>query len=356
MQTLHPPASASSVDYGSVVVNVAGRRLQPSPVFDTYWRFTAARQRLFFSRLAGRADLAPDDEILRAHRFTNCYRASDRVSQFAIHDVAYEGSQDPVDVVFRVLLFKLFNKIATWQLLNAELGPIAWRGWNPRVARAILDAAWDSGRRLYSPAYVIPPPRLGGPRKHHDHLLLLETMMRDQLPQKVRKARSLAHVFHLLGEYSGIGDFLGFQFAIDLNYTSALDFDEDQFVVAGPGAKDGIRKCFGRAAAGVEAEVIAYMVDNQDEHFQRLGLEFDSLGGRPLHLIDCQNLFCEVDKYARVAHPEIAGISGRTRIKQSYRPAPDPLPAPWFPPKWGITAAVGRQLRHFALLTTTTSG
>ena len=41
-----------------------------------------------------------------------------------------------------------------------------------------------------------------------------------------------------------------------------------------------------------------------------------------MQLIDCQNLFCEVDKYARHAHPEVRGISGRTRIKQSYRPNP----------------------------------
>jgi hypothetical protein len=356
MQMLRLPASASSVDCAPLRLEVAGRRLTPSPVFDTYWRFAAARQELFFARLANRADLMPDDEILRAYRFTNCYRAADRVSQFGIHDVAYAGSQDPADVVFRMLLFKLFNKITTWQLLDDELGPITWRSWKPRVARAVLDAAWASGRRLYSAAYVIPPPRLGGPRKHHDHLLLLETMMRDHLPQRVREADGLAQVFRLLGEYPGIGDFLGFQFAIDLNYTSAVDFDENQFVVAGPGAKDGIRKCFGRASTGIEAELIAYMVDTQEEHFNRLGLEFASLGGRPLHLIDCQNLFCEVDKYSRVAHPDVAGISGRTRIKQTYRPARDPLPAPWFPPKWGITDEVRRQLRSFETLTTATSG
>ncbi|WP_267883292.1 nucleotide kinase domain-containing protein, partial [Streptomyces sp. NRRL S-37] len=95
-----------------------------------------------------------------------------------------------------------------------------------------------------------------------------------------------------------------------------MPFSEMDFVVAGPGARDGIRKCFGPAADGIEADVIRYMADTQDEHFARLGLAFAGLRGRPLQLIDCQNLFCEVDKYARVAHPDIAGISGRSRIKQ----------------------------------------
>src|SRR5258707_9985183 len=44
---------------------------------------------------------------------------------------------------------------------------------------------------------------------------------------------------------------------------------------------------------------------------------------RRLQLIDCQNLFCEVDKYARVAHPNIAGRTGRTRIKQKFRMSQD---------------------------------
>jgi hypothetical protein len=59
-------------------------------------------------------------------------------------------------------------------------------------------------------------------------------------------------------------------------------------------------------------------------------------------------LFCEVDKYSRVAHPEIAGISGRSRIKQRYRRDPTPLPEPWFPPKWGINATVRAQLGEAA--------
>src|SRR5205807_1039682 len=99
-------------------------------------------------------------------------------------------------------------------------------------------------------------------------------------------------------------------------------------------------KCFGPAAAGIEEEIIRYMVDHQHEHFQRLGIYFPGLFGRALHLIDCQNLFCEVDKYARVAYPHIRGISGRTRIKQKFAPAGRP-PAPYFPPRWSLNQDAG---------------
>ena len=140
----------------------------------------------------------------------------------------------------------------------------------------------------------------------------------------------------LLRCYPGIGDFLAFQLIIDINYSTLINFDEMEFVVPGPGARDGIRKCFGPAADGIEADVIRWMADHQREQFDRLALTFSGLRGRPLQLIDCQNLFCEVDKYARVAHPHIAGHSGRTRIKQSFAPVVEPVPA-WFPPKWNLS-------------------
>jgi hypothetical protein len=86
------------------------------------------------------------------------------------------------------------------------------------------------------------------------------------------------------------------------------------------------------------------MTDNQEQYFATVGLSFPSLWGRPLQLIDCQNLFCEVDKYSRYAHPEMAGISGRTRIKQLFRPSASPLPL-FYPPKWGINAMIPDAIR-----------
>ncbi len=322
-------------------ITICGRRLDPTPVFDTYWRFAAARQGLYEARLRGQPAPWTSDPILRRHRFTNCYRAADRVSQFLISQVIYEGSQDPDEVVFRTLLFKVFNRIATWQRLEARIGEVSWREYDYARYERVLTAAFTSGERLYSAAYVVPPPAFGEARKHANHLRLLELMMSTDVAGKVRSAGSLCGAFEVLRSYPAIGGFLAYQYVIDLNYSSVLAYDEMEFVVPGPGARDGIRKCFGRAADGIEADVIRYMADHQEKHFARLGLHFGGLQGRRLQLIDCQNLFCEVDKYARVAHPDVQGISGRTRIKQTFRPVAEPVPA-WFPPKWGINRGLTR--------------
>ena len=41
-----------------------------------------------------------------------------------------------------------------------------------------------------------------------------------------------------------MGDFLAFQYVIDLNYSPLINFSEMDFVVPGPGARSGFRKCF----------------------------------------------------------------------------------------------------------------
>jgi hypothetical protein len=316
-------------------IRVAGRRLHPTPVFDTYWRFAAERQAIYDGRVAGRPGPWTNDPVLLRHRFTNCFRAADRVSQFLIREVSYGDLQRPEEVVFRTLLFKLFNRVSTWQLLTGALGEVSWKSFDLAVYDQVLTEAFARGNKLYSAAYVVPPPRLGAARKHTNHLLLVKLMMTTDITQRLLAAGSLCGVYETLLSYPAMGDFLAYQFAIDLNYSTVIDFDEMEFVVPGPGARDGIRKCFGPAADGIEPEVIRYMADHQREHFDRLGLTFPGLRGRPLKLIDCQNLFCEVDKYARVAHPHIAGHSGRTRIKQLFAPVAEPVSA-WFPPKWNL--------------------
>src|SRR3990167_5346532 len=82
-------------------------------VYDTYWRFAAERLRMFYRRLRGEVGPWTDDPILRAHRFTNTYRATDRVSQYLIKEVQYRADRpgSATEIFFRTLLFKIFNRI-----------------------------------------------------------------------------------------------------------------------------------------------------------------------------------------------------------------------------------------------------
>src|ERR1700686_980083 len=99
------------------------RKFGATPVFDTYWHFAVERQRVFFRRL--RDDLVlTTDAIIAQHRFTNAYRAADRVSQYLIARVIPGSEPTPNDLFFRILLFKIFNKIDTWEYPESPLGQL----------------------------------------------------------------------------------------------------------------------------------------------------------------------------------------------------------------------------------------
>ncbi len=278
-----------------------------------------------------------DDPIIARHKFTNAYRVSDRVSQYLIRNVIYEGDQSLPEVFFRIILFKLFNKIGTWELLKSRVGPITWESYSFARFDDMLTEALSAKTRIYSAAYIMPSGNsaFGYQAKHRNHLALLERMMRDEVPCRIASASNMKQAFELLRSYPTIGNFLGYQFVTDLNYSEICDFSEMEFVIPGPGALDGVHKCFSDLGGLNETDVIKLVTDRQEQEFGRLELQFRSLWGRPLQLIDCQNLFCEVSKYARVMHPEIRGVNDRSRIKQVYRPSEQPLEY-WFPPKWGI--------------------
>jgi thymidylate kinase len=341
--TLH--ASIPELSTGRALVQPMLFRVptpQPTVVFDSYWHFAAERQNVFFRRAAGEPAPWTSDSIIAKFKFTNAYRASDRTTQYLVRRVIYRDdlSASANEVVFRILLFKLFNRIDTWEWLEAHIGPLTWADYDYDTYETTLSRALANGRPIYSAAYIMPPGgAFGEPRKHSNHLRLIEAMMCDRVPEKLADCSSMETAFSLLRSYPTLGDFLAYQFVTDINYSEVTSFSEMEFVVAGPGARDGIRKCFTDLDYLSEAGVIRWVSERQEEEFARRGLRFRSLWGRPLQLIDCQNLFCEVDKYARIAHPEVTGVSGRTRIKQRFLPTGEPFSL-WYPPKWGINSAV----------------
>ncbi|MER9056688.1 nucleotide kinase domain-containing protein [Mesorhizobium sp. M0910] len=310
---------------------------------DTYWRFAHERQQVYFKRLHDPVGPWTNDPIIARYRFTNTYRAADRVSQYLIRHVQYEEgrSQNVEELFFRTLLFKIFNKIETWEYLERAVGPLCWATTSLEQMSQALDRMMAAGQAVYSAAYIMPAPKFGHVRKHANHIALLKMMMEDSLPARVANAGSLREVFDLLIPYPGLGRFLAFQYTIDLNYSAMLDFEESDLVVAGPGALDGIAKCLSDSGNLSAEEVIHMVTESQGDAFARLGLNFARLGSRPLQPIDCQNLFCEISKYARVAHPEVAGVSGRVRIKQQYRASRQVFARPFFPPRWKVELPVG---------------
>jgi len=304
-------------------------------VYDTYWITAAERQEIFFKKIKGELLPYTTDPIYQTYKFCNAYRASDRVSQFLIKNVIYSNKYSPEDTLFRIFLFRLLNKIETWQLLEKKFGSIDLKSFNfERYAKA-LEEIKLTNIPIYGNAFILCANKsFGFNQKHKNHLALLELIFqKDKFVNRIIQVRNLKGLFETLRELPLIGNFMAYQIAIDFNYSTFFDFDENDFTIAGPGAERGIKKCFIDLDGKSNEFVIQYMVDNQEKEFKRLGIKFKNLWGRPMHAIDCQGWFCETDKYSRVKFPELK--SNRVRIKSEFKPSNTKIEY-FYPPKWNI--------------------
>lgn len=332
-----------SVDSSWQSSRMAKPRVRPS-VYRTFWSFAVERHRIFEARLS--ADWIPEtaDPILKRHRFCNVFRAADRVSQHLIQTAAY-GADDLLeeDLFFRVVLHRLFCRPSTWDLLEGGIGDLRAETFSVERYGRILDEALERGDRLYTGAYILcATPAYGHARKHWNHLMLLDAMLKDGVAGRIASAPSLHAVYQELRSWPLLGPFMAYQLAIDLNYSPLISFSENDFTMPGPGTLRGIRKVFTDIGSRAPSDVVFWLVDQQDEVRDDLGLTPPTLFGRKLHAIDCQNLLCEVDKYCRAAYPRL--LSNRSAIKQRY--VHDPTRFRFmFPPDWQLEEPIPDQWR-----------
>ena len=305
-------------------------------VYDLYWYFACERQNIFWKKLNGEKAPWTDDEILQTYKFCNSYRVNDRVSQYLLKNVIYNGKQyNDENTIFRILLFKLFNKESTWNLLLDKFGDVTLETFDSKQYSKVLENAILSGVKIYNDAYISCANKsFGYDRKHDNHLALLNKIFKiDKAHLKILKAKTMEEAFNILKSYPLIGNFMAYQLVTDINYSDVVDWREDEFTVAGPGSLRGIKKCFIAKGKMSNEDIIRYMYEHQDEEFKRLNLDFKRIGDRPLQLIDCQNIFCELDKYCRQAAPELK--SNRTKIKKHYVQKNEKI-IYTYPPKWNI--------------------
>lgn len=306
-------------------------------VYDLYWYFAYERQNIFWKKINGENAPWTNDKILQEYKFCNSYRVNDRVSQYLLKNVIYNGKKySNEDMLFRILLFKLFNKESTWELLINNFEDVTLKTFSMEEYSKVLEEAILNGVKIYNDAYISCANKaFGYDRKHDNHLALLNKMFKkDRIQEKIIKCKTMEEAFNIIKSYSLIGNFMSYQLVTDINYSEVVDWKEDEFTVVGPGSRRGIKKCFIDKGNMTDEDIIKYMYKHQDIEFKRLNLEFKRISNRPLQLIDCQNIFCELDKYCREAIPNLK--SNRTKIKKHYVPKIEKINY-IYPKKWKIS-------------------
>lgn len=278
---------------------------------EAFWQFIARRHQRFLHRINPSAYKKEKDKKLEAGHYTNVFRVLDRVTQFLLQKVQPEkGKKLDGDLFLRTLLFKTFNSPATWENLLTRLKgrgvtrywphAMTVKGWDADEVCKVLDDLKKLKVKLFRGAYVMPPAHaMKRPEKKTTHkawLSVIDDMVKDEVWKRLRAAGSLEKVYRVLTEYDGMGPFLSFQYAIDLNYSRLLDHSEMDFVVCGPGARNGIKMVFEGVPRGWTYEdAVHWCWDDMWE----APFSIPNLGGHVPQLIDLQNCFCEASKYFR---------------------------------------------------------
>lgn len=151
-------------------------------IYDLYWYFACERQNIFFKKLKGKLPPWTDNKILQEYKFCNPYRVNDRVSQYLLKNVIYNGKKyNYDDIIFRIILFKLFNKESTWEILEKEIGDVKLESFDFNKYSKVLDDARKNDIKIYNDAYISCATKaFGFDKKHDNHLKLLEKISKKE--------------------------------------------------------------------------------------------------------------------------------------------------------------------------------
>lgn len=289
-----------------------------------YLNFVVNRHCVWEERQVGAPAPWTSDPILQQRKFTNVYRVLDHGSQFLLRELLNDPLASARTVLARAFLYRMTNRPEPWLYAKEQLGHYPDVMDLPEVGR--LWAGWrDEGNQVFSGAYIImPEPGVPGVDKVRSVGRLANKLFGtgSTLPDEFVAAGSMAERFNLLRAQKGVGDFIAMQVLTDFGYSPhGTAQDENEFVIAGPGARNGGKHIFPdakpadailRARAWVLAEPLV-----------------PRLYGREPSLMDIQNTLCEFSKYARFMDAPPRG--------KTYAPAhPGAQPEPVLPEHWGL--------------------
>jgi len=285
-------------------------------MMDLYRGMVTERHKIWLARQNNEPQPWTEDPVLTNLKMTNMFRVLDPGSQF-VFDL---DDKDPVNVIARLVFYRITNLPSTWYALRSSLGqyPVAADFTeNPERITAFLDLYRNLGNRIFSGAYIIVPnPGVTGSDKMVDAISLVRFFI-EETAETFLKAETQDERYHLLKSTKGLGRFLSMQILTDWGYLQEKEPDLS-FIVAGPGAVRGAALL----NSAKKPEDVIY-----DLTFDWMDHPSVTLGGRSLTLMDVQNSLCEFSKYARE-------ITIR-RKKTTYRPShPGAQPTPVLPAWW----------------------
>jgi hypothetical protein len=275
--------------------------------------FAHARHQVWEARQLGLPqDSWTPDAILKTRKFTNTFRILDPGTQFVITDLLDPWLED-ADQFARLFLYRHTGNPEAWRALHGALGTYPTLD----TLEQSLKFWRDYTAPVFTTAYIVRPPTPGKGTKLPGVIQL--TRLATQMVAGIWSDRTStqSNLFYSLRAVHGVGDFMAFQILTDWGYAGVCQ--EDQFVVAGPGARKGAA-LLGAPAEKLCADLVA----------RRVGPVLEMPNGQEhrLTLADWQNCLCELFKYDRYQRAGVHNFPAPL-----YHTTTETVP-PVFPDRW----------------------
>lgn len=289
----------------------------PAPALRAYIKTAVERHAIYERRAAGQPWPWTKDELFQTYKFCNVFRELDTVTRWIDRHIRKPYAKHP-DLWWMLAAARQIN----WPDTLADLiaTPGAWpedglKSWRPATMARTMRKRAAAGQKVYTGAYMLSGTgirKLNLVDKPHltAHIL---TELRKSNGGGVEHASTIQEAHILLRQQYGFGAFLAYEVATDMRHTRYLNKAPDimTFANAGPGAKRGLARLYGRKIVtyGPAEQTMAEMISILPA-MQR------AFPHRAVELRDVEHQLCEHDKYLRVLLGQ-----GRPRARYS-QPAP----------------------------------
>lgn len=296
-----------------------------SRTLDLYWCFLAERQAIWLRRSRGITQPWTGDPILQVEFITNVYRMLDPGTEYLIESILGHRTMDPEQVdgeptsyspasdeakVFNIMLYRLMGSVPSTHMHLGFQDPDNFS------AEAMVSklAELPDDYRIFGDAYRVASYMAEGSDRKVENVANMFGYIAGGIEETVRRIKSsrrVVEVYKVFETMQGFGEFLSHQIVVDLLYPNAegakiVPFTDDEFAKAGPGARKGIWSLLDDQYKPANLTIVLeWLRDNQQDEFDRLGINFPYLAGddsepRLMSICDIQASLCEFYKYYRL--------------------------------------------------------
>ena len=285
---------------------------------DLFWKYIIERYRIYLKKKKGEDYPWTQDPILLKWKFTNVFRETDPGTLFLINNIIPNFSVDFENLLFNIIIYRIYNRIETFKYIGNQ--KIA--DFNRENLEISLREIVTNGNKVFTNAFIVPSYRFVCPEKDKiGRSCILIEQIRNIIPtisSKILTEKNSEYTFNEIMNFPGIGKFLSYQICVDLGYWNTEIFNEDEFVIAGPGCINGLNKLFIDKKKLSYEECISYLVKKQYEGFKSNNIDinyfFKDREEPYLNLMSMENCLCEISKYLKIYYNE-----GRARNKYNYK-------------------------------------